>query len=73
MISIKDNNQKRIIEGNVQFSQIGNRTNADITRDELPVNFLLLNKKELMIFVTSNKQKIEPGQVNVTLFGKMEP
>ena len=73
MISIKDNNQKSIIEGNVQFSQIGNRTNADITIDELPVNFLLLNKKELMIFVTSNKQKIEPGQVNVTLFGKMEP
>jgi len=73
LIAIKDNNQKSIIEGNVQFSQIGNRTDADITRDELPVNFVLLNKKELMVFVTSKKQKIEPGQVNITLFGKMEP
>jgi hypothetical protein len=71
LIQIKDSDQNLLISGNVQLSQIGNRSKADILRDEFPVDFLLKVGTTMIILVKpANGKSIAKEKLNVTLFGQ---
>ncbi|MCB1176355.1 MAG: hypothetical protein KDK36_02140 [Leptospiraceae bacterium] len=71
LIVIKNNmTNDEIISGEVQLSQVGNRINADIVRDELPVNFVIQSGTNLHVYIKSKTHTINPGDINVTMFGK---
>lgn len=58
-----------IVDGNVQLSQIGNTQDAQVPRDELPVDFTLLQGMVIKVSLSAKNKDINPGDVNVTLFG----
>ena len=62
------------IGGNVQLSQMGNRSQADILRDEFPVDMLLKVGTTLIISIKPATGKtIAKNTLNVTLFGSKVP
>lgn len=70
LISIVKSDKTPIIDGEVQFAQIGNRSAADVIRDCVPVNFTIEAKVDIKVLVTTKSGKpIPPGGVSVTLFG----
>lgn len=71
LIQIKDSDQNLLISGNVQLSQIGNRSKADILRDEFPVDFLLKVGTTMIISIKpATGKSITKEKLNVTLFGE---
>lgn len=73
LISIMKTGKEPLLDGQIQFSQIGNKSSADVIRDCLPVNFIIEPKVDIWVFVSTKPGKqIPPGGVNVTLFGRKE-
>jgi|JI10StandDraft_1071094.scaffolds.fasta_scaffold188092_4 hypothetical protein len=71
LIQIKDSDQNLLISGNVQLSQIGNRSKADILRDEFPVDFLLKVGTTMIISIKpATGKSLAKEKLNVTLFGE---
>jgi hypothetical protein len=70
-IKIKDSDGNTLIDGNVQLSQIGNRSKADIARDEFPVRLLLKVGTTVIIAIkTASGKTIAKEKLNVAFFGK---
>lgn len=71
LIQIKDSDQNLLLSGNVQLSQIGNRSKADILRDEFPVDFLLKVGTTMIISIKpATGKSLAKEKLNVTLFGE---
>jgi hypothetical protein len=60
-----------LLSGDIQFSQIGNSSTADVIRDELPIDFLIMGQKELVVLVTPIVG-MDIKDLNVLLFCKKE-
>lgn len=69
-IRIKDNRKREILTGKISLSQIGNRTNSTIQRDELPVSIILQEGTSLVIQIETKTVAVQPEEINVTLFGR---
>ncbi|MEM7182120.1 MAG: hypothetical protein AAF518_14475 [Spirochaetota bacterium] len=64
---------KTIVDGRTQLTQIGNRIKADVSRDELPVNFPLSANATVRIKLATKNVAITTGDVSVTLFCRKVP
>jgi hypothetical protein len=70
LIQIKDSDQNLLVSGDMQLSQLGNRSKAEIPRDEFPVDMLLKVGTTLIISIKPATGKtIAKEKLNVGLFG----
>lgn len=60
---------KKLIEGNTQLCQIGNRQDAAIPRDELPVDIYIKSGTSVEVSLATITETIDPKDVSVSLFG----
>lgn len=58
-----------VIMDSTQLCQIGNRQDAAIPRDELPVDFHMNTGTRLQILLATDPETINPKDITVSLFG----
>lgn len=70
LIQININDKTNIIVGNTQFCQVGNRQDAAVGIDALPLKFILQKTNTLKVLVKSKSQAVNPGDISIILFGR---
>lgn len=69
-LKIKDSNKYEILSGNIALSQVGNNYQAAVPRDELPIDIVLKAGTDFVIQIRTRSTAVQPGQINITVFGK---
>lgn len=69
LLNIESSGGDKIISGDVEFSQVGNKSSADVVRDELPVDFIMPANQIYKIRIAPSAD-MQPGDVNIAFFSK---
>lgn len=70
LIQINVNDKTNIIVGNTQFCQVGNRQDASVGIDALPLKFILKKTNTVKVSVKTKSQAVNPGDISISLFGR---
>lgn len=70
LIQINVNNKTNIITGNTQFCQVGNRQDAPVGIDAIPLKFILRKTNTVKVSIKTKSLAVNPGDVSISLFGR---